>query len=303
VPNAERKQTRREMKAVKQAAREAARRAERRRALATAGIVAAVLLVGGGLIAFTVFEEQQAAAEQEQQAAQAASEAARQASEAAEEVAGREVACDAEAPATAADERRTFDEPEQVLEEGTDYGAAIVTSCGEVTIDLAEDRAPETVNSFVFLVQQGFFDGLEIFRNATSIGALQTGSGTNEANWQIGYTLPDELDLAESEGYPPGAVAMANAGPDTGGSQFFFVYNDQFALEPSYTRFAMVTDGLDVLEEIGAIGTIGPSGETPGEVVYIESVEIVEGPAGDGDAAPKADRADDGGGSEGSDGR
>ena len=302
MPNVERKQTRRELKAAKQAAREAAKRAERRRALVTAGIVAAVLLVGGGLIAFTIFEEQQAAAEQERQAAQAASEAAQQASEAAEEVASRQVACGAEAPAAADPERQTFDEPEQVLEEGTDYGAVIITSCGEVTIDLAEDRAPETVNSFVFLSQQGFFDGLEIFRNATSIGALQTGSGTNEASWQIGYTLPDELDLAESEGYPPGAVAMANAGPDTSGSQFFFVYNDQFALEPSYTRFATVTDGLDVLEEIGAIETIAPSGETPGEVVYIESVEIVEGPSGGGDAASEADDADAGGRSEAPDG-
>jgi peptidyl-prolyl cis-trans isomerase B (cyclophilin B) len=292
VANAERKQTKRELKAAKRAAREAAKRAERRRALTTAAIVAGVLLVGGGLIAFTIFEEQQAAAEQERQAAETASEAARQASEAAEEIANREVACSAEAPGTADAQPQTYDGPEQVLEDGTDYRAVITTSCGEVTIDLAEDRAPETVNSFVFLAQEAFFDGLEIFRNATSIGALQTGSGTNEASWQIGYTLPDELDLAEDDGYPPGAVAMANAGPDTGGSQFFFVYNDQFALDPSYTRFATVTDGLDVLEEIGAIGTIGPSGETPGEVVYIESVEIVED-AGDGRGA--ASEADDGG--------
>ena len=295
MSNAERKQTKRELKAAKRAAREAARRAERRRALMTAGIVAAVLLVGGGLIAFTIFEEQQAAAQQEREAAEAASEAARQASEAAEEVAKRDVACGADVPASADAERPTFDESEQVLEDDTDYGAVITTSCGEVTIDLAEDAAPETVNSFVFLAHEGFFDGLEIFRNAASIGALQTGSGTNEANWQIGYTLPDELELAESDGYPPGAVAMANAGPDTGGSQFFFVYNDQFSLEPSYTRFGMVTEGLDVLEEIGAIETIGPTGETPGEVVYIERVEIVEGVGADGaGAASEAGGAADG---------
>ncbi len=289
MPNAERKKTRRELKAAKQAARDAAKRAERRRALTTAGIVAAVLLVGGGLIAFTIFEEQQAAAEQERVAAEAASEAARQASEAAEEVANREVACGAEAPDTADAQRQTYDEPEQVLDDGTDYGAVITTSCGEVMIDLAEDRAPETVNSFVFLAQEGFYEGLEIFRNATSIGALQTGSGTNEASWQIGYTLPDELEYAEADGYPPGAVAMANAGPDTAGSQFFFVYNDQFNLEPSYTRFATVTDGLGVLEEIGALETIGPSGETPGGVVYIEGVEIVEGTGDDRGSGSRAE--------------
>lgn len=273
---ANRKQTRREAKASKRAAREAARRAERRRALVTAGIVGAVVVVGLGLIAFTIVEERASAAEQERQAAEAASEAARQASEAAAEIADRPVACDAEAPASAGEEKPTFTEPEQVLTEGVDYRARIRTSCGTVTIDLAEDDAPETVNSFVFLAQQGFFDGLEIFRNATSIGALQTGSGTNQADWQIGYTIPDELALAEAEGYPPGAVAMANAGPDTGGSQFFFVYNDQFELEPAYTRFATVTEGLDVLERIGGIEAIGPQGETPAEVVYLDRVRILE---------------------------
>jgi peptidyl-prolyl cis-trans isomerase B (cyclophilin B) len=273
---ANRKQTRREAKAGKRAAREAARRAERRRALVTAGIVATVVAVGLGLIGFTVAQERSAAARQEREAAQAASEAARQASEAAEEVADREVACGASAPDTAGDEKQTYDEPEQVVDDGVDYRAVITTSCGEVTIDLAEHQAPKTVNGFVFLAQQGFFDGLEIFRNAASIGALQTGSGTNEASWQIGYTIPDELELAEEEGYPAGTVAMANAGPDTGGSQFFFVYNDSFQLDPAYTRFAEVTDGLDVLKRIGAIQTMGPSGETPGEIVYIDNVEIVE---------------------------
>ena len=271
-----RKQTRREAKADKRAAREAARRAERRRALVTAGIVAVVVTVGLSLIGFTVAQERTAAAEQEREAARQASEAARQASEAAEAIADREVACGASAPDAADEEKQTYDEPEQVLDDGVDYRAVITTSCGEVTIDLAEQEAPETVNSFVFLARQGFFGGLEIFRNATSIGALQTGSGTDEASWQVGYTIPDELELAEDEGYPAGAVAMANAGPDTGGSQFFFVYNDRFELDPAYTRFATVTRGLDVLERIGAIETIGPSDETPGEIVYIDNVEIVE---------------------------
>lgn len=273
---ANRKQTKRELKERQRAAREAARRAERRRTMVTAGIVAAVIAIGGGLIGFTIFQDRTAAAEQQRAGAQAASEAAREASEAAEQIANREVACDAEAPPEAGDEKPTFTEPSDVLDSGTDYAAVIDTSCGQVVIDLAEDEAPETVNSFVFLAQEGFYDGLEIFRNAASIGALQTGSGTNDASWQIGYTLSDELDLAASQGYEAGAVAMANAGPDTSGSQFFFVYSDSFALEPTFTRFATVTDGLDVLTTIGAIDTIGPNGETPAETVYINSVEIVD---------------------------
>jgi cyclophilin family peptidyl-prolyl cis-trans isomerase len=271
------KQTKRELKLQKKAAREAARRAERRRTFATAGIVTTVVAVGLGLIGLTLFQERQAAAEQERQLAEASSEAARQASEEAEALANREVACDAAAPGTADEERPTFDGADDVLSDDVDYQAVIDTSCGEVVVDLLEDEAPETVNSFVFLAQEGFFDGLEIFRNATTIGALQTGSGTNDASWQIGYTLPDELEEAEKEGYPPGAVAMANSGPDTGGSQFFFVYNDSFTLEPAYTRFGTVIEGLEALERIGEIETIGAQGESPSELIYMNSVEIREG--------------------------
>ena len=277
-----RKQTKRELKLQKRAAREAARRAERRRALITVGIVVGVIAVGLGLVVLTMSQERQAVAEEERQAAEAASEAARLASEEAEALANREVACDADAPDGADEERPTFEEPEDVLEDGVDYQAVIDTSCGEVVVDLAEQEAPETVNSFVFLAREGFFDGLEIFRNAATIGALQTGSGTNDPSWQVGYTLPDELELAEQEQYPPGAVAMANAGPDTGGSQFFFVYNDGFTLEPAYTRFGTVLEGLDVLERIGEIETMGAQGETPTELVYMNSVEIRESDGGGG---------------------
>jgi peptidyl-prolyl cis-trans isomerase B (cyclophilin B) len=247
--------------------------------MVTAGIVATVVAVGLALIGVTLWQERQTVAEQERLAAEAQSEAARQASEEAKALAEREVACDASAPVTASEQRSTFPAVKQVMEEGVDYRAVIDTSCGEVAIDLAEEQAPQTVNSFLFLAQEGFFDGLEIFRNATTIGALQTGSGTNDASWQIGYTLPDELGLAQEDGYPAGAVAMANAGPNTGGSQFFFVYNDKFQnafSESAYTRFATVIEGMDVLERIGRIRTIGAQGESPSEIVYMNSVEIVE---------------------------
>lgn len=285
---ANRKQTKRELKLQKQAAREEAHRAERRRTLITAGIVVAVVAAGLGLVGLTLFEDREAAAEADREAAAAASEAAAAASEEAEALANREVACDGTAPDTADAERQTFDGATDVLTDGVDYQAVIDTSCGEVVIDLAESEAPETVNSFVFLAQEGFYDGLEIFRNAASIGALQTGSGTNDATWQIGYTLPDELALAEAEGYVPGAVAMANAGPDTGGSQFFFVYNENFSLEPAYTRFGTVIEGLDVLERIGEIETIGAQGESPSELVYMNGVEVLEGEGGASEPASES---------------
>ncbi|MGI9017473.1 MAG: peptidylprolyl isomerase [Euzebya sp.] len=193
----------------------------------------------------------------------------------------RPLACDGTEPANAGDTRPQYPGgPAQVLEEGVDYSAVIQTTCGTVTIDLLASDAPETVNSFVFLAQEGFFDGLEMFRNATSISALQTGGGNQTNSWQIGYSLPDELTVAETEGYPAGSVAMANAGPNSGGSQFFFVYGDGFqaALEsgglgPTFAVFATVTDGMDVLEQIGDIAV---DGETPTQRVYMESVTIQE---------------------------
>ncbi|WP_336249518.1 peptidylprolyl isomerase [Stomatohabitans albus] len=190
-------------------------------------------------------------------------------------VADTPIACSATQPDNAAAVRNTYPGgPAEVLGD-TDWVAEIQTSCGPVVIDLLEKEAPKTVNSFVFLSQQKFFDGLEIFRNATTIGALQTGSGTNDATWKIGYSLPDELRVAE-QGYVPGDVAMANAGPNTGGSQFFFVYNDKFQLPPSYATFGRVISGMDVVELIGSVPAAGDSGETPQERVYMNNVVVRE---------------------------
>ena len=282
------KKGKKQAKAEKRARREAARQAERRRNLISLAVVLGVIIVGAGLIGLTLYQDRQAqqefAAEIEASQSEAAAEAAAQA----ERIANRDVACNAEAPpqASPSAEPTAYPSPDMVLEEGVDYAAVIETSCGTIRLDLAEDRAPETVNAFVSLARDGFYDGLEIFRNATTIGALQTGSGNNTAAFDIGYTLTDELGIAEEEGYPPGSVAMANSGPNTAGSQFFFVYNGlfdaRFAENRAYTRFAMVTEGMGVLEQIGAIETLddaeeqSPTSEVPSKVIYMESVEIVE---------------------------
>lgn len=299
-------QHKKQEKARRKAEREKARQEERRRNVMTGIAVGIIALIGAALIVYSINDRNS----QEDEAAALASELEASASEAIEDlqasedavpaevvpddpsveagtavdsglegqVDDRPVACDADEPANATDTRPQFPGgPADVLEDGVDYVATVETSCGTVTFDLLEGDSPETVNSFVFLAQQGFFDGLEIFRNATSIGALQTGGGDQTNTWRIGYSLPDELDLAVSDGYPVGAVAMANAGPNTGGSQFFFVYNDLFdaAFEggEAYAVFGQVLEGLDVLEEIGAIAV---DGETPTERVYMESVTIAE---------------------------
>jgi len=259
------------------AERDAARRKQRQQTLFTVIVVAIIVGIGGVLVAVSMDRPSEDLADNPTEfptdlPTDGASEAPDD----------RPVACGAEAPETAGSPKGTFPEPEQVLEEGTDYSAVFRTSCGRVRVDLFEEEAPETVNSFVFLAQQGFFDGLEIFRNATSIGALQSGSGTNDASWDVGYTIPDELGKAEEDGYPLGALAMANAGPDTAGSQFFFVYNElfdeAFADNRAYTVFGVAdAKGQEILAQIGAIPTAeegGAPSETPTEITYIESVKI-----------------------------
>jgi peptidyl-prolyl cis-trans isomerase B (cyclophilin B) len=270
------KRHKREIKAQKRAAREAARRKERQRTIATGVILAVIVALGGVLIWLSLddpadddlladLEEQLEADELDDPAEEEAEGAG------AEE---RPVACGAEEPAGAGEEKPTYpDGPQDVIEPDGAYRAVIATSCGEVVVELDAERTPETVNSFVFLAEEGFYDGLEIFRNEPSIGVLQTGAGNNDAGWDVGYTIPDELEAAEEDGYPPGSVAMANRGPETAGSQFFFVYSDDFGLDPDYARFGTVVEGLDVLEEIGAIPV---EGDTPQEGAYLESVTIEE---------------------------
>lgn len=265
------KQHKKERKAEREAQRRAAAKAERQRNIMTLIVVGVVVGIGGVLVWLSIEAEQppddlEEALEQLEEEAGGEEEAGEDEGEEA-----AVAACEpAPPPPTAGEDKPTFDEPEEVLEEGVDYRAVVTTSCGEVVVDLDEQGSPEAVNSFVFLAEQGFFDGLEIFRNAPSIAALQTGAGDNANTWRVGYTLDDELETAEAEGYPAGSVAMANSGPDTAGSQFFFVYDDS-TLEPLYTRFGQTVEGLDVLRSIGAIEV---EGEKPTETVYMESVTI-----------------------------
>ncbi|QBI19111.1 hypothetical protein ER308_05860 [Egibacter rhizosphaerae] len=276
------KQTRRERRAAKEAAREEARRAERRQQRITLAVIAGILLLGGALIGFTIYEQRQeeaeARAEQEELLAEI--------EEQEEAVADRPVACGAEAPAGAGDEREPYDEaPPDVLDEGADYRATIETSCGELVIDLDAEAAPETVNAFVFLAEDGFYDGREVFRHDESLEVLQAGSPNDALDGDVGFELPSETARAEEEGYPSGSVALASfGGPDSGGSQFFLVYGEAFEElagqqdELMFTNFGEVVDGREVLDEIVDLGAIGellaPDGPAPAERVYIESVSV-----------------------------
>jgi cyclophilin family peptidyl-prolyl cis-trans isomerase len=163
--------------------------------------------------------------------------------------------------------------PEMQLEAGKRYSAVLHTNKGDITIDLFEDEAPNTVNNFVFLASQGFYTNVPFHRVINGF-MIQTGDPTGTGRGGPGYRFADEPVTRD---YVRGTVAMANAGPNTNGSQFFIVHKDA-RLPKNYTIFGMVTDGMDVLDAIATTPVRrSATGEqsAPTEPVTLESVEIV----------------------------
>jgi peptidyl-prolyl cis-trans isomerase B (cyclophilin B) len=182
------------------------------------------------------------------------------------------VACDAAPPGSATEMQ--FDGPDNLGLVGT-ITVVLHTSCGAVTIALDADAAPATVNSFVFLAEQGYFDGTASHRVYPGF-MIQAGDPTATGRGNPGYFLPDELPGAGFI-YERGIVAMANAGPNSGGSQFFMMLADT-PLPPAYSVFGQVIDGLDVLDRIAGVPLTArganPEVSSPLESVFIERVEI-----------------------------
>ena len=157
------------------------------------------------------------------------------------------------------------------------YRATITTNRGDIVIDLLNSKATCTVNSFVSLAAQGFFNSTPCPRISTSSGLyiLQCGDPTGTGKGGPGYQFGDE-NLAGAT-YPAGTMAMANGGPNTNGSQFFLVYRDT-TLSPSYTPFGEIVTGLNILQSVARRGYGPPlssfGGGAPKESVEIESVTI-----------------------------
>jgi peptidylprolyl isomerase len=168
--------------------------------------------------------------------------------------------------------RREFDaEPPMCIDPAKRYTAEMVTSKGTLGIALDPLAAPRTVNSFVFLARYHFFDGI-VFHRIIPGFVLQGGDPTGTGTGGPGYRFVDELPPPGR--YELGSLAMANAGPNTNGSQFFVISGpDGVRLPPSYALFGKVVSGLDVVAAIDAVGT--KSGK-PKENVTIESVTITE---------------------------
>ena len=182
-------------------------------------------------------------------------------------------ACGGTAPAAAEPEEYTA--PDDLFLDPTEkLIATINTSCGPIIVELDPSFAPATVNSFVFLARQGYFDGTVSHRILPGF-VMQAGDPTGTGRGGPGYVVPDELPPGGFE-YSRGVLAMANAGPNSTGSQFFIMLGDS-GLPPLYSAYGIVIDGFETLESLQAVPLgVSARGEesVPLETVYIESVVV-----------------------------
>ncbi|RUA23754.1 MAG: peptidylprolyl isomerase [Actinobacteria bacterium] len=152
------------------------------------------------------------------------------------------------------------------------YTAEMVTSLGTMTIHLDPIRAPETVNNFVFLARWRYYDGI-VFHRVIKGFMIQGGDPEGSGSGGPGYRFKDELPAPGR--YELGSLAMANAGPNTNGSQFFVITGSSgVRLPPSYSLFGKAVSGFEVAQAIEQVAT-GP-GDRPLTDVVIESVTITE---------------------------
>ena len=138
--------------------------------------------------------------------------------------------------------------PKIVIDPAVRYSAVLHTGKGDIHLNLFADKAPRTVNNFVFLARQGFYDGT-IFHRVISNFMVQGGDPTGTGMGGPGYTFQDEFnpDLRHDK---PGILSMANAGANTNGSQFFITHVPTPWLDDKHTVFGEVTDGLEVVLSI-----------------------------------------------------
>lgn len=194
--------------------------------------------------------------------------------------ASQPTACGAEQPPAPAD--LSFEAAEdQGIDADATVTAVLTTSCGDITLELDPSVAPETVNSFVFLAREGYFDGTPMHRILPDF-IVQGGDPTGTGTGSPGYTPADEFPEAGTT-YDVGDVAMANSGgPNTAGSQFFIVLEpNQLHLSFQFTKFGRVVDGEATLDAIKSVplgfNLFDTDPSRPLQSVYIESVSVTVG--------------------------
>ena len=165
--------------------------------------------------------------------------------------------------------------PEMNLDQSKTYSAAIHTSHGVMNLELFASEAPLTVNNFVFLAREGYYNN-GVFHRVIKGFMIQGGCPKGDGTGGPGYRFPDE---PVTRSYVKGTLAMANSGPNTNGSQFFIVHGDNAGLPPNSTIFGMLTqgtEGLDALADSPVTGGSGGERSRPAERLEIQTIEITE---------------------------
>lgn len=169
--------------------------------------------------------------------------------------------------------------PTMSIDKEKSYQAVVTTSKGSFTIELFAKDAPLAVNNFVFLSRESFYEGITFHRIVKDF-VVQTGDPNGNGLGGPGYKFKDEKTKYK---YEPGIVAMANAGPNTNGSQFFICTGEESKIlnqQPNYTIFGKVIEGMEIVTKIAEtpVSVDMRSGEfsVPKEKVTIESIEIIE---------------------------
>ncbi len=144
--------------------------------------------------------------------------------------------------------------PEMSINVDATYNVSMETSKGNITLELNPEHAPKTVNNFVFLANEGFYDGVTFHRVIEDF-VIQGGDPTGTGTGGPGYRFEDETDGNPLK-HETGAISMANAGPNTNGSQFFIAHSPQPHLDGRHTVFGKVVEGMDVVNAIEAGDTM-----------------------------------------------
>lgn len=259
----------RERQLAKLAARRAAARRRKQRQRALTLIISSVLVVGVAILLTVVFlgGNKSPAASGTPHPTAATPTAST----------GGTVACGAAKPAAASVKKPTFAKPPPMtIDPKKTYTATLKTSCGTIVLTLDPKQSPNTVNSFVFLADKHFFDGL-IFHRISKDFVIQGGDPTGTGTSGPGYSTVDAPPSTAT--YPIGTVAMAKSqaeAPGTAGSQFFIVTGSNgSSLTPDYAIIGKVASGQDVAKKIESLQIQGGATDgKPVETVYIESIRI-----------------------------
>jgi len=193
-----------------------------------------------------------------------------------EDYRAQETACGAERPPS--EQVVTFDSPDDMgIDATSDVTATVATSCGEFVIDLNNGNAPETVNSFVFLASEGFYDGQVVHRIAQDF-VFQTGDPDADGTGGPGYLVADEFP-DEGFVYEEGVVAMQSRGARSTGSQFWVVTGpDGRFLTNQFNVLGTVISGQETIDRIMDVATATAPGSVeqsrPLETVYVESITV-----------------------------